>query len=183
MKDLQRINIKVLTPTPEGFKAEPFLKILNHWNETEEEWLDIADYLHLQDGPGVVLLGPKRFVSFDRTEGADGILYCQRNGLEGSLKARFVEVLNNGILFAKKMRGEEACPSDVSTETTQLIITINDRKQAPHSEQTARQLGSVIQEALKEVLDGTDVQMSPLADPKELFGYQVKLSPALSLIE
>ena len=86
MENLQRINVKLITPVTGEFAPESFLSILREWSNASEEWLDIADYIHMIDGPGVILFGRRRLFSFDMIDGISGILYANRADLQGTLE-------------------------------------------------------------------------------------------------
>ena len=181
MDNLQRINVKIYTPSPPGTKLEPFLDILNRWKEADTEWLDIADYLHLEDGPGVVLFGKQRFISFDRNLGQTGVLYAHRYGLEGDLKTRLQTVLSNALSAAKKMVSDSKCPEEISVRVDHLEFSINDRLQAPNTAKTHQKLGTLIRDVGEEQLGANNFEIQRIENARELFGYHFYLKTPLHL--
>ena len=57
---LQHVNVKLLVQNPGEVDLEPLIPIFHGWIQDqigEELLLDIADYRHVDGGPGVVLIG------------------------------------------------------------------------------------------------------------------------------
>ena len=58
--ELQHVNVKLLLANPDAVDLAPLFPIFNSWIQNQapsELLLDIADYRHVPDGPGVVLIG------------------------------------------------------------------------------------------------------------------------------
>jgi hypothetical protein len=54
--ELQKINVKVFTAEPNDIPLTDFIDIFHTWIQaTDGVYLDIADYSHMQAGPGIVL--------------------------------------------------------------------------------------------------------------------------------
>ncbi len=183
MENLQRINVKIFTPSPSDMELEPFLAILHNWLGKNEDWLDIADYIHMINGPGVVLFGRICFVSFDNTDGDPGVLYGHRFGLPGSLKDRIQTVLDNAIITAQEIVCDPLCPSELQSQAQKLEISINDRGQAPNTAETAEVLEPVVQEVLEQRFGKGGFEIQRIEDPKRLFGYTVRLETPMDLKE
>lgn len=180
MENLQRINVKLITPVTGEFAPESFLAILRDWSNATEEWLDIADYIHMIDGPGVILFGRKRLFSFDMIDGISGILYANRADLEGTLEDRFTATLQNAVEMSKNLAQDQRFPENLSTTIQEVEIVVNDRKQAPNTEQSHTTLEAIIQKSVTQVLG--ECSLSWISDPSKLFGYKVRLSSNLHLI-
>jgi len=56
--NLQCVNVKLLAKDPEDVDLEPLIPVFHNWIQGqvfEELLLDVADYRHVHEGPGVVL--------------------------------------------------------------------------------------------------------------------------------
>lgn len=182
MQDLQRINIKFHTPIPAGLALEPIIKVLDGWKDEAGHWLDIADYIHMDHGPGVMLYGKICFVSFDKTDGEAGILYQQRHGLTGELPQRFEQAFIEALNYAKRMSSDPNYPPEIAKSTSLIDVYVNDRYRVPNTEASEQALKPVIEELLNRVLADNQPALERLTQLNAPFGYRVKLSKELSLV-
>src|SRR5215469_15808070 len=84
---MQHVNVKLLLGSPEGLRLEPLVPIFHEWierKEMEDLLLDIADYTHVPEGPGVVLIGHQADYSVDNTLGRLGVRYNRKVETEGN---------------------------------------------------------------------------------------------------
>ena len=66
--ELQKINVKVFTAEPNNIPLTDFINIFHGWIQaTDGVYLDVADYSHMQAGPGIVLVADDANVSIDET--------------------------------------------------------------------------------------------------------------------
>ena len=83
--ELQKINVKVFTAEPNNIPLTDFIDIFHNWIQaTDGVYLDVADYSHMQAGPGIVLVADDANVSIDETGNRRGLLYSQKGKLSGS---------------------------------------------------------------------------------------------------
>ena len=55
--DLQKINVKFFAAGSGAVRLTDFIDIFNSWIQSSEgEYYDVADYSHMQAGPGIVLV-------------------------------------------------------------------------------------------------------------------------------
>ena len=66
--------------------------------------IDVADYSHIPDGPGVLLIAHEGHFSLDQENHKPGIMYMRKTELEGDFKERFIHVLSNAIQAANRLR-------------------------------------------------------------------------------
>src|SRR5688572_17138183 len=77
----------VTTVTP-----EEFVPVLHSWIQThavpDHLLVDVADYAHVVDGPGTVLVAHEGNFYTDRGQGRPGVLYTRKLPLPGTLTER-----------------------------------------------------------------------------------------------
>ena len=92
--ELQKINIKVFTVEPNNVPLTDFIDIFHSWIQaTDGVYHDVADYSHMQAGPGIVLVADDANVSIDETSNRRGLLYSQKTKLSGSNVEKLSTVL------------------------------------------------------------------------------------------
>ena len=85
--EFQHVNVKLLLDHPETFDLESLVPVLHGWIRDkvfDELLLDIADYRHVHEGPGIVLIGHQGDYAVENTDGRLGIRYNRKAGLDGS---------------------------------------------------------------------------------------------------
>ena len=58
--NLQHINVKLLLKDSQDVDLDPLIPVFHNWIQEQvcdELLLDVADYLHVHHGPGIVLIG------------------------------------------------------------------------------------------------------------------------------
>jgi len=74
--DLQKINVKFFVANSSEISLEVFINIFNAWVQVSDgEYYDIADYSHVQAGPGILLIAHEANISMDNTDNRLGLLY------------------------------------------------------------------------------------------------------------
>src|SRR5919106_533056 len=83
--ELQKIGMKVFVAEPDSVPLTDFIDIFHSWIQaTDGVYHDVADYSHMQAGPGVVLVAEDANLSIDETENRRGLLFSQKSKLNGS---------------------------------------------------------------------------------------------------
>src|SRR5690349_3838270 len=88
--NLQHLNLKLFLDQP--FDPQPFIGVFNDWIQrqptprrvTPELLIDVADYRHVNHGPGLLLIGHEANYSLDQAEGRWGLLYARKAAVDGS---------------------------------------------------------------------------------------------------
>ncbi|MCG8364404.1 MAG: hypothetical protein MJA27_13865, partial [Pseudanabaenales cyanobacterium] len=64
---VQHVNVKIFLKGPEVSK-EDAINVFHSWiqdQKLDDQLIDVADYSHVPEGPGVMLIGHNAFYSFD----------------------------------------------------------------------------------------------------------------------
>ena len=80
---LQHVNVKVMAESsPEDLSL--FIPVFHRWIQTHkvpELLLDVADYRHVPEGPGVILVAHEAIYGFDQVGNRNGLLYNRRTAM------------------------------------------------------------------------------------------------------
>jgi hypothetical protein len=132
--ELQKINVKVFTAEPNDIPLTDFIDIFHTWIQaTDGVYLDIADYSHMQAGPGIVLVADDANVSIDETGNRRGLLYSQKGKLSGSNQEKLNTVLRSALENCQRLEEEPALRGKLRFVGNQVEILVNDRLVAPNS--------------------------------------------------
>jgi hypothetical protein len=103
-------------------------------NALPDVLLDVADYEHVHQGPGIVLLAHAAHYALDESEGELGVLHARRRDSDGTRRERFERVLRNTRLLATKVEAETSGALRVSG--SRLRFEIADKLHAPNDDAT-----------------------------------------------
>ena len=184
--DLQRIDWKVQVGTPEKYSVDPILTVFERWRqETDapEDWVDLADYAHMERGPKVMMAGKRDHFSLDTNVPGPGLLLQTRKGLAGSVEERFVEAMKRHLTLSVRLTGEEEWPANLEPQGGQWSVAINDRLGFPNDDATETALKSGLTAALDRIFGKDGYTLTRDEDPQRRYGYTIQAKTARSLAE
>lgn len=94
-----RFSVKYFVRGAVRFDIALLVPIFQRWiqqHSVEGLLIDVADYKHVKDGPGIALIGHEGDYSFDLRGGRPGLLYVRKRAHLGS----FLDDLNNALQLA-----------------------------------------------------------------------------------
>ena len=181
--DLQRINVKLFTHAPFDLNLDPFVDIFGRWREDAEDpsqWVDLADYAHVDRGPGVMLIGKRGNLSFDLAAPGPGILYANKSGLDGTPAERVMETFRRHLALVARLIKEQEYPKDLAPRPGSWEIVFNDRVATPNTDAIDSQLKPAVQLALEQLM-GTGSTLTREIDPQRRYGFVVDHSAIANL--
>lgn len=152
----ERVQVKLFAE-PSAPPAAQVIPVFHGWithKKIDNELLiDVADYSHVHDGPGVILIGHGGDYYYDEHEGRRGILFSRKRALEGDLRARLSDALRRALYAAQLLQSELR----VGFGTDELLVRVPDRLHAPSTDESFAELVAVIREVVAQIF-GSDAQ-------------------------
>ena len=93
--------------------------------------IDVADYAHVPDGPGVMLIGRDVDYGIDLARGRTGLLTVSKHGDDASLEALFRDTLAKARAAASALEADEHAA--IRFAPGELEIAFPDRLAAPNT--------------------------------------------------
>jgi hypothetical protein len=184
--ELQHVNVKLPLTDPEALDLEPLIPIFHSWIQDkvfEERLLDIADYRHVHNGPGVVLIGHEGDYAVDNTDGRLGVRYNRKTALEGSNRDRLKQAARAALNACQRLEGEARLGGKLRFNGQDVEVFINDRLLAPNREQTRAEVGGDFQAFSEQLFRGADYSSAYGSDPRRLFSVSLRASRRFSLAD
>ncbi|HZP31734.1 MAG TPA: hypothetical protein VFB23_00120 [Candidatus Acidoferrales bacterium] len=181
--ELQHVNVKLLVNDPAQVDLEPLIPVFHNWIERQifdELLLDIADYRHVHEGPGVVLIGHQGNYSVDNVDGRLGIRYNRKAALEGSNQDRLHQAMRSALNACQRLETEPGLGGAVRFGGQEIDVFLNDRLLAPNIGETRTALEREFEAFWKKLFRGAEYSVSYPSDPRRLFGFSVKTSRPFS---
>lgn len=177
--DAVRIGAKLYARNPEVVVADAYVPLFHGWIQArglDGVPIDVADYKHVPDGPGIMLIGHEADRSIDFGEGRPGVVYQRKRDLGGTLEERFALTLEAVDRTAADIEADPAA-GGVVFDRDEILVRINDRLAAPNDDDTLAAIGPALEAALARVRPGRTATVVRVADdPKGPFVARVTLA-------
>lgn len=179
--EAQKFTVKLLLK-PAFPDVDTVVAVLQQWIRDQSLpghlLLDVANYKHVQNGPGIVLVSHEAHIHLDYTDGLPGLLYKRRTPQEGTFAERLKSTLKVVLSIAARLQNDPALTGQFQLDNHQLLIGINDRLLAPNAPATYQALTPILTSALKDLTASTPT-LEPTADPLRAFEVKVTLASDL----
>jgi hypothetical protein len=187
--DAHKLQLKIFA-TPDAAKAvspEAAIPVFHRWIKDHvlpELTIDVANYGHVPEGPGVVLIGHGSDYFLDEGEGRLGLLHNRkRSGFAPA--ERLSDLARRALHAAALLEKEPGLAGKLAFATNELLFRVNDRLAAPNTDATfAAAKGEL--EALGKQLFAGPFELQRVGGPKELFAVRFKSgtsAPLATLLE
>jgi hypothetical protein len=180
--DVQHINAKVFLENPGSVNLAEYAAVFNSWIQTqrlEELLIDVADYLHVHHGPGIMLIGHEADYSLDNRSGRWGLLYNRKAPLEGTTQEKLLQAISSALNAAQILERENGLKF-IGSEV-QLIV--NDRLLVPNTSETYVALEPDLNKFFDKLYAGTEYALTRNADPRERFTVNAKAKTSIDADE
>ena len=87
--------------------------------------IDVIDYKHVPDGPGIILIADEGDYAYDLSDGEIGLQYMRKRGLPGDLAAALAQAIEHAIIAARQLEAEV---SDIAFDYSKIKISFVDRQ-------------------------------------------------------
>jgi len=171
--NIQHINIKLFVENPESVKIAEYAAVFNTWIQSqrlEELLIDVADYLHVHNGPGIMLIGHEADYSLDNRAGRLGLLYNRKEQLDGTNQEKLAQAVRAALTTAQILEKENGLKFNGS----ELQVIVNDRLLVPNTAETFAALESDLKAFFSRLYNGAELNLSHQSNPRERFTVNVK---------
>jgi hypothetical protein len=171
----QKLQLKIFA-TPDSARAiesEELIPVFHRWIKERvlpELIVDVANYAHVPEGPGIGLIGHGSDYFMDRGEGRLGLIHIRKRS--GSPPAeRLADLARRTLHVASLLEREPALKGKLRFDPSELLFRVNDRLEAPSSDETFGALRGEL-EALAAQVFGGPFELARVGGPKDLFSVR-----------
>jgi hypothetical protein len=180
--ELQKIAVKVFATTPNEIPLTDFIDIFHGWIQASDGvYHDVADYSHMQAGPGIVLLANDAHVSIDETGNRRGLLYNQKAHLNGSKGEKISQVFRSAFENCQRLEQEPSLQDKLKFSKDELIFSINDRLVAPNTKETLEALKPDLEGVVRDLVGDATLTLEQNPDRRQRFSVMIRASKPLQL--
>lgn len=138
--------------------AKLFVPIFHEWIRDKAleglVLLDVADYAHAPDSPGIMLISHEVNFSMDRTDGRFGLLGQRRVPAEGSAADAVARTLRQVLQVASHLECDSRVDGSLGLDISTLRVEANDRLRLPNTDAGYQAFAPIVAKAVVSVLGG-----------------------------
>ncbi len=182
----EKLQIKFFAKPDAAFDIEAVVPVFHRFireHAFDELMIDVADYKHVKNGPGVVLVGDANDYYLDEGEGRPGLLFSRkRHGAapEGRLREGFARALKACTLLeaAPELNGKLVFATD------EILVRLPDRLRAPNDDASFAEVSGQLTPLLEKLYGagGFSIERGAAAPEPLALRVKAKSSPALSAL-
>ena len=184
--DLQKFGVKLFINANESYNSKEFIPVFHNWIQDkiidDHLLIDVADYSHIPDGPGVMLISHEGNFSLDQENQQPGIMYMRKTEIAGSFKERFNTVLST-VIKAANLVSDININKQVDFKPNLFRFITNDRL---YAENTANNQ-DLYKEKIQNVLDGKypdhQFEFGDVSDENERLAFTVNFTNDIDILE
>lgn len=163
----------------DDLSLEDFVEVFHAWirdGVLEDVMIDVADYVHVPDGPGVLLVCHEGHYVVEQRHGRYMLSYHhRRGGSEAGLSERIGGPLRRLLTAAARLEQEPALAGRLRFRTDELRIRVDDRLLAPNEDATLDEVRPELEAVLGRVWgDEAAPALEREGEPRELFTVRAR---------
>lgn len=130
-----RTQVKIFFRNPEAIDTSAFAPLFQRWIQKqalEGLLIDVADYRHVFEGPGVILIGHESDYAIENRFGRLGLLYTCKRHTDVDLATHLRQSLRLALAACQQIEWETSFIPALKFRTAELEIRFVDRLNYPN---------------------------------------------------
>lgn len=167
---LQRVGLKFFVQNPSSLSIEEFVPVFHGWIQTralDDLLIDVADYKHVQTGPGIVLVAHEANYSMDQAQNRLGLLYYRKQPVTGDFGAVLQVAFRSALKACARLEEEPKLKERLKFRGDEFVFLSNDRLLGPNTEESFLAIRPILADLLSKLFGHQRFTMTRNAEPKE----------------
>ena len=176
MNAIQHVRVKVFARQPAPIDQGEVIPVFHRWIQDRvcpEMLIDVADYRHVPNGPGVMLIGHEANYSLDNTKGRLGLLYSRKQE-GGGAQENLRQAFDAAVAACRRLEQEPAFAGKLAFDSGECEFSINDRLLAANRAETYVALKPEFDRFFTATWGQGAYAMEQTGEPRELFCVRVR---------
>ncbi len=180
--ELQKLNVKFFVVPPHAAPLADFIEIFHGWIQGSDGlYHDVADYSHMEAGPGIVLVAHDANVSIDETKNCRGLRFSQKSPLAGSNQEKLRALFRSALENCRRLEEEPALRGRLRFAANEAEVSLNDRLLGSNTQDAYDEFKGEIETIAKQLYGSAKVAFERDADLRRRLNVHFKASIALDL--
>lgn len=184
---LHRIQVKAFVEDASEIELSALIPVFHRWIQNDlldEMLIDVADYAHVEGGPGILLIAHEADYALDIGRGRPGLLYTRKRGLPEGVGEAAEAALRQLFSAARLLEDEDSLDGTYRFRTDELEIAFPDRLRIPNEEASLELIQDEVVRTLTDVYGTGEIDLQWTGDdPRMPFSVRVSIGDAPSVAE
>lgn len=172
-----RLTLDLIAEPGPAFDPVALIPVFHRFIQTGAlPWLliDVADYRHVAQGPGVLLIGHEADLAVGERDGRVTLAYGQKRAESGDFDEHLRRAVDR-LLTAARLLNAEPSLEALTFPTDRWQLTVRDRLTAPNTAETLEQLAPGLRQLFGELYPDTTPELQRVAgDPRRAFSVRLE---------
>ena len=156
----KRLGVKIALKREPEIQPAEILPIFQRWIQDHSVagmLIDVIDYKHVPEGPGVILIADEGDYAYDLGDGQTGLHYIRKRALPDNLRDALRLTFHHALQAARVLEAE--APGDIEFDYSSAKISFFDRLQFRNEPAIYDEIKGELQDILSDMY-GTTVEIS-----------------------
>ncbi|MCC6590770.1 MAG: hypothetical protein IT168_29030 [Bryobacterales bacterium] len=166
---MDHFQVRLYAETMSGYDTGKAIPVFHRWIQEHalpELLIDVVDYRHVPEGPGVVLIGHDSHYGLDA---AGTLFYSRRTAASASVPEKVRAAYEAAKRAAALLEAQPEFAGKLRYLPGRFEISVNDRMLAPNNPETRATLEPEVRSVLDAVVGAGTYSLKHTGDPRGLF--------------
>jgi hypothetical protein len=167
---MQHVNLKIFAKSGLNVNVAGAIPVFHRWIQ-QGDWpellIDVADYSHVPEGPGVLLIAHEANYSLDYARDQLGLLYNRKATGSGHPQAQLRQAYDAALTACRRLEHEPEFQSVLSFDPAHLEIVFNDRLLHPNTDDAWREVEPETQQFFDGIFGRGQYSLERQGEPRE----------------
>ena len=157
----QRVGVKVFVEDQEAFDRARMIDVFHRWIQEDRlpgTLVDVHDYTHVPEGPGVLLIAHEWHLRTDEAGGRIGLEHELKRGGSGTLAERLRGAIVGVLEAAAALEQDTAGENPVRFATREMAFRFTDRLAVPPTEAAFDEVTGELDDVLAGLYGGVPIE-------------------------
>ena len=172
---LQHVNVKF--PAAGSINLTQAIPVFHRWIQDQALpglLIDVADYRHVPEGPGVVLVAHDAIYGLDEGGGWLGLLYNRRTEHDVEPAEAAADAFRAVLTACRKLEQEPEFSDTLHFDASACEVVVNDRALAPNDSATRARLLAVLEPLLNRLWGTASYNTMPVGEARDRLGITAR---------
>ena len=178
-----KFQVKLYTGAGE-IELEKLIPVFHTWIREkkipDELLIDVADYAHVPQGPGVVLIGHQSDYYLDVADDRPGLLYSRKRGFDGGLQPGIEDAFRRALRACQLLESETGLGFEFATD--EVLFRVQDRLAAPNDNATYDAYKGPLEEVANAFF-GSSASLERIGSARDPFAVRIATGASCSVAD
>jgi hypothetical protein len=175
---MQHVNIKIFAKSGQDINPADAIPVFHRWiqkRELPELLIDVADYAHVPEGPGVLLIAHEANYSLDYARGHFGLLYNRKAKADASAQDQLRQAYDSALAACHLLELEAEFGGNLEFDPAHLELTLNDQLLHPNTDEGWQEVAPEVQRFFDSLFGAGRYSVERGGEPRERLRATIRM--------